>query len=54
MQEGASARVVQQQLGHAGLRMLERYAHVVPQDQRMAIDRTVEVFFAARCGELGR
>jgi len=44
MQEGASARVVQQQLGHADLRMLARYAHVVPQDQRTAVDRTVEVF----------
>jgi integrase len=44
MQAGASARVVQQQLGHADLRMLERYAHVVPQDQRTAVDRTVEVF----------
>lgn len=44
MQEGASARVVQEQLGHSDLRMLARYAHVVPQDQRMAVDRTVEVF----------
>jgi integrase len=44
MQEGASPRVVQQQLGHSDLRMLERYAHVVPQDQRAAVDRTVEMF----------
>ena len=44
MQQGASARVVQQQLGHADLRMLQRYAHVVPEDQREAVDRTVEVF----------
>ena len=44
MQHGASARVVQQQLGHADLRMLSRYAHVVPQDQRAAVDRTVEIF----------
>jgi integrase len=44
MQAGASARVVQQQLGHSDLRMLARYAHVVPQDQRTAVDRTVEVF----------
>jgi integrase len=44
MQAGASARVVQQQLGHADLRMLARYAHVVPQDQRAAVDRTVDVF----------
>jgi integrase len=44
MQEGASARVVQQQLGHSDLRMLARYVHVVPQDQRAAVDRTVEVF----------
>jgi len=35
---------VQQQLGHADLRMLSRYAHVVPQDQRTAVERTVEVF----------
>jgi integrase len=44
MQEGASARVVQQQLGHADLRMLSRYAHVVPADQRAAVERTVDVF----------
>jgi integrase len=44
MQAGASARVVQQQLGHSDLRMLARYAHVVPQDQRAAVDRTVDVF----------
>jgi integrase len=44
MQQGASARVVQQQLGHADLRMLARYAHVVPEDQRTAVDRTVEIF----------
>ncbi len=44
MQEGANARVVQQQLGHADLRMLARYAHVVPQDQRTAVERTVEMF----------
>jgi integrase len=44
MQAGASARVVQQQLGHSDLRMLARYAHVVPQDQRTAVDRTVEMF----------
>jgi integrase len=44
MQAGASARVVQQQLGHADLRMLARYAHVVPQDQRAAVDRTVDMF----------
>jgi hypothetical protein len=39
-----NARVVQQQLGHADLRMLQRYAHVVPQDQRNAVERTTEVF----------
>jgi integrase len=39
-----NARVVQQQLGHSDLRMLKRYAHVVPQDQRNAVDRTAEVF----------
>jgi integrase len=44
MQAGANARVVQQQLGHSDLRMLARYAYVVPQDQRTAVERTVEVF----------
>jgi integrase len=44
MQEGASARVVQQQLGHADLRTMGRYAHVVPQDQRAAVERTTELF----------
>jgi integrase len=44
MRDGASARVVQQQLGHSDLRMLARYAHVVSQDQRTAVERTVEVF----------
>lgn len=44
MQSGANARVVQQQLGHADLRMLERYAHVVPQDQRDAVERTTEIY----------
>ena len=40
MLRGANARVVQQRLGHADLRMLARYAHVVPQDQRAAVERT--------------
>jgi integrase len=44
MQAGANARVVQQQLGHADLRMLARYAHVVPQDQRAAVERTTDLF----------
>jgi site-specific recombinase XerD len=44
MRDGASARVVQQQLGHSDLRMMARYAHVVSQDQRTAVERTVEVF----------
>jgi integrase len=44
MQEGTNARVVQQQLGHADLRMLARYAHVVPQDQRAAVERTTDLF----------
>lgn len=44
MRDGANARVVQQQLGHSDLRMLSRYAHVVSQDQRTAVERTVEVF----------
>jgi site-specific recombinase XerD len=44
MQAGANARVVQQQLGHADLRMLARHAHVVPQDQRAAVERTTDLF----------
>lgn len=51
MQAGANARVVQQQLGHADLRMLTRYAHVVPQDQRAAVERTQRTCF---CGVLWR
>ena len=43
-QGGASARVVQEQLGHSDLRMLARYAHVVSQDQRSAVERTTEIF----------
>jgi hypothetical protein len=34
----------QGQLRHADLRMLARYAHVVPQDQREAVERTTDVF----------
>ncbi|MCU1305155.1 MAG: integrase [Candidatus Sulfotelmatobacter sp.] len=44
MQAGANPRVVQNQLGHSDLRMLQRYAHVVPQDQRDAVDRSTNVF----------
>jgi integrase len=44
MQDGASARIVQQQLGHGDLRMLSRYVHVVPHDQRTAVNRTVDIF----------
>ena len=44
MQGGANPRVVQAQLGHADLRMLQRYAHVVSADQRSAVERTTEVF----------
>jgi site-specific recombinase XerD len=44
MQAGANARVVQNQLGHADLRMLARYAHVVPQDQRDAVEHSTNVF----------
>lgn len=44
MQAGANPRVVQNQLGHSDLRMLQRYAHVVPQDQRDAVDRSTNIF----------
>lgn len=44
MRDGANPRVVQAQLGHADLRMLQRYAHVVSADQRTAVERTTEVF----------
>jgi len=52
MQGGANARVVQQQLGHADLRMLARYAHVVSQDQRAAVERTVDVFLRRSAANL--
>ena len=52
MQSGANARVVQQQLGHADLRMLTRYAHVVPQDQREAVERTTEIFLRRSAANL--
>ena len=44
MRDGANPRVVQAQLGHADLRMLQRYAHVVSADQRSAVKRTTEIF----------
>jgi len=44
MRAGTNPRVVQEQLGHADLSMLQRYAHVVPEDQRRAVERTTEVF----------
>jgi integrase len=44
MQAAANPRVVQAQLGHADLRMLQRYAHVVSADQRSAVEPTTEVF----------
>lgn len=52
MRSGANARVVQEQLGHADLRMLARYAHVVPQDQRDAVERTTEVFLRRSAANL--
>jgi integrase len=52
MQEGTNARVVQQQLGHADLRMLARYAHVVPQDQRAAVERTTDLFLRRSAAKL--
>jgi integrase len=51
MREGANPRVVQAQLGHADLRMLQRYAHVVSSDQRSAVERTTEVFLRRSGGE---
>src|ERR1700704_1336521 len=52
MQAGANARVVQQQLGHADLRMLARYAHVVSQDQRAAVERSTELFLRRSAANL--
>jgi integrase len=52
MQEGTNPRVVQQQLGHADLRMLARYAHVVPQDQRAAVERTTDLFLRRSAAKL--
>ena len=52
MQAGANARVVQNQLGHADLRMLSRYAHVVPQDQRDAVERSTNVFLRRSAAKL--
>jgi len=37
---------------HSDLRMLARYAHVVPQDQRAAVDRTVDVFLRRSAANL--
>jgi len=51
MREGANPRVVQAQLGHADLHMLQRYAHVVSSDQRSAVERTTEVFLRRSGGE---
>jgi integrase len=44
MREGTNPRVVQEQLGHSDLRMLQRYAHVVSEDQRAAVERTTQTF----------
>jgi len=52
MQAGANTRVVQQQLGHADLRMLARYAHVVPQDKRDAVERSTDVFLRRSAASL--
>ncbi len=43
MRVSTKPRVVQEQLGHADLRMLQRYAHVVP-DRRSAVERTTAIF----------
>ncbi|PYX81705.1 MAG: hypothetical protein DMG70_18210 [Acidobacteria bacterium] len=44
MRVSTNPRVVQEQLGHADLRMLQRYAHVIPNDQRTAVERATEIF----------
>jgi integrase len=49
---GANPRVVQQQLGHSDLRMLQRYAHVVTEDQRRAVERTTETFLRRSAANL--
>jgi len=43
MRVSTNPRVVQEQLGHADLRMLQRYAHVIPNDQRTAVERATEI-----------
>jgi integrase len=52
MREGANPRVVQAQLGHADLRMLQRYAHVVSEDQRAAVERTTQTFLRRSAANL--
>jgi site-specific recombinase XerD len=52
MQAGANARVVQQQLGYADLRMLARYAHVVSQDQGAPVERSTELFLRRSAANL--
>jgi integrase len=44
MRVSTNPRVVQEQLGHADLRMLQRYVHIVPEDRRSAVERTTEIF----------
>jgi integrase-like protein len=53
MPEGVNPRVVQAQLGHADLRMLQRYAHVVSEDQRTAVERTTEIFLRRSAANAG-
>src|SRR5512146_1038946 len=50
--ERANARVVQQQLGHADLRMLQRYAHVVREDQRIAVEQASQIFLRRSAANL--
>ena len=44
MRVSTNPRVVQEQLGHGDLRMLQRYAHVVPEDRRSAVERKTAIF----------
>jgi integrase len=52
MRVSTNPRVVQEQLGHADLRMLQRYAHAVPEDRRSAVERTTAIFLRRSAANL--